>query len=120
MGGLPDFPATFEEALEEIASKKQLQLRRYEYWGVPIRTLEWTEGGLLKGVQFDYRDADIGVTLRRERTGGRFSFLRWCHNNVPMFPSLLQLQTSPRPPLAKDSSIADYVRTLEGVIEQHQ
>jgi hypothetical protein len=119
MNGLPVFPATFEQALDKVAAKRRLQLRRYEYWGVPIRTLRWIDDGFLKDVQFDYRDADIGVTLQKGKTGGLFIFLRWCHNNIPMFPNLLQLQTSARAALAKDQSLADYIQKVESFIEHH-
>lgn len=119
MTGLPAFPPAFEQALDDIASRNQLEVRRYEYWGVPIRTLQWIEARSLKAVQFDYRDADIGVTLRQEKTGGFFSFLRWCHNNIPMFPHLLHLQTSAQPPLAKNQSVADYIQKIGSLIEHH-
>ncbi|MBK7365396.1 MAG: hypothetical protein IPI97_10510 [Nitrosomonas sp.] len=119
MGKLPEYPSTFEEALDDVAFRYHLKVLRYEYWGVPIRTLRWVDGTILRSVQFDYRENNIGVTLQAERTGGIFSFYRWCYNVIPMFPYLLQNTCAVMPDLGKSLSIAEYVRQLEALVEKN-
>ncbi len=117
MDELPEYPEPFEEALDEVAKQKQIKVLRYEYWGVPIRTLQWVDNRVLRRVQFDFRDNDIGVTLKTEKTGGIFSFYKWCHNNIPMFPYLLKITYLEKQPLSHDCSVEEYMQAMKSLVE---
>ncbi len=119
MDQLPEYPEAFETALDIVSSRKMIKLYRYEYWGVPIRQLTWLERQLLNTVQFDYRESDIGVTLKKEKTGGIYSFLRWCRNNVPMFPYLPKVIVSEQQVLPKNWSVEKYTKGVEKLVERH-
>ena len=110
MNDIENYPKAFEEAIDIVAKEKRLKVLRYEYWGAPIRTLQWVNNNVLRSVQFDSQDNNIGVTLKTEKTGGIYSFFRWCHNNIPLFPFLLKATSLEKPLLTKQYSIEEYTK----------
>ena len=119
MNEIASYPQTFEEAIDIVAKEKHLKVLRYEYWGVPIRTLQWVNNSVLNSVQFDSQDNNIGVTFKTEKTGGIYSLFRWCHNNIPLFPCLIKSTSLEKSLLPKQCSTEEYAKTIEALVENN-